>query len=153
MSKKLQDLKAETESYIIAKTSCWHQYEEMNFLYEINLAKDLLKSKRSVATWQPSHDNWSMLESSFKQIKLSQSLEITVNCTPQSNPAPAIAYGKRVNCFEVTAGSGRYLLHSEWKGKFAYWEKLYSRSCIPPKGTVSFNTDRPRPVNNIFIFF
>ena len=53
----------------------------MNFLYENNLPKDL-KSKRSVATWQPSHDspfsyfnlNWSMRGSSFKQIKLSRSL-------------------------------------------------------------------------------
>ena len=27
--------------------------------------------------------------------------------SPQSNPAAAIAYGKRVNCFEVTAGSCR----------------------------------------------
>ena len=49
----------------------------MNFLCENNLPKDL-KSKRSVATWQPSHDplfsyifnklNWSMRGSSFKQI-------------------------------------------------------------------------------------
>ena len=25
-------------------------------------------------------------------------------CSPQSNPVAAIVYGKRVNCFEVTAG-------------------------------------------------
>ena len=61
--------------------------EEMNLLCENNLTKDL-KSKRSVATWQPSHDspfsyfklNWSMRGSSFKQIKLSRSLENTENC-------------------------------------------------------------------------
>ena len=60
----------------------------MNFLYEKNLPKDL-ESKRSVATWQPSHDspfsyfklNWSMRGSSFKQIKLSRSLENKENCT------------------------------------------------------------------------
>ena len=40
----------------------------------------------------------------------------------QTDPAPAIVYGQRVNCFEVTAGSCRSLLHSEWKGKFAYRE-------------------------------
>ena len=33
-------------------------------------------------------------------------------CSPQSNQASAIVYGKRVNCFEVTAGSCRSLLHS-----------------------------------------
>ena len=34
--------------------------EEMNFLYEKNLPKDL-ESKRSVATWQPSYDSPSTL--------------------------------------------------------------------------------------------
>ena len=60
----------------------------MNFLCENNLPKDL-KSKRSVATWQPSHDplfsyifnklNWSMRGSSFKQIiRKYRKLHITV---------------------------------------------------------------------------
>ena len=34
-----------------------------------------------------------------------------------------------------------------------YWEKLCPRSWVPPEGTVSPNTDRPTPMNNIFIFF
>ena len=42
-----------------------------------------------------------------------------------------------------------------------YWEKLCPRSWVPPtalggtqtEGTVSPNRDRPRPANNIFIFF
>ena len=34
-------------------------------------------------------------------------------CSPQSNPAAAIVYGKRVNCFEVTASSFRSIFGSE----------------------------------------
>ena len=41
-------------------------------------------------------------------------------CSPPSNPAVAIVYGKRINCFEVTAGSCRSQLQSEWKGQFAH---------------------------------
>ena len=63
----------------------------MNFLYENNLPKDL-KSKRSVATWQPSHDSPFIailsvtgpcegLRLLSKQIKFSRSLENTENYT------------------------------------------------------------------------
>ena len=34
-----------------------------------------------------------------------------------------------------------------------YWKKLCPRSWVPPEGIVSLNTDQPRQVNNIFIFF
>ena len=59
--------------------------EEMNFLHENKTeAKDQLQQAS-----QPSHDspfnnsvnNWSMQGSSFKQNKLSQSLENNENCT------------------------------------------------------------------------
>ena len=57
----------------------------MNFLYENNLPKDL-KSKRSVATWQPSHDspfsyfklNWSM-RGCFTRSKRSHLVHFTQN--------------------------------------------------------------------------
>ena len=45
------------------------------------------------AIFNNSVNNWSMRGSSFKQIKLSQSLGYLF-CSPQTNPAPAIAYGK-----------------------------------------------------------
>ena len=45
-------------------------------------------------------------------------------CSLHSNQDPAIVYGQRDNRFEITAGSCRgQLLHSEWKGKFAYKKK------------------------------
>ena len=60
--------------------------EEMNFLYENNLPKDL-KSKRSICKLGSQamihhlaiFNNWSMRGSSFKQIKLTKSLESTEN--------------------------------------------------------------------------
>ena len=65
-----------------------------------------------------------MRGSSFKQIKLSKlnhwKIQKTAHkdlfCSLQSNPASAIVYGQRVDCFGVTAGSCRSpLLHSERK--------------------------------------
>ena len=44
------------EKNIRLKTFIPTDNEEVNFLYENNLPEDL-KSKRSVATWQPSHDS------------------------------------------------------------------------------------------------
>ena len=61
----------------------------------------------------------------FKQIKLSklnQKIQKTAHkeffCSLQSNPAPAIVNGQRVDCFGVTAGSccsPRYFTASERK--------------------------------------
>ena len=61
--------------------------EEMNFLYENKKQKISCSELRSqamihhLAILNNSVNNWSMQGSSFKQIKLSQSLENTENCT------------------------------------------------------------------------
>ena len=60
--------------------------------------------------------------SPFKEIKLGKQNDLKTQktahkdlfCSLQSNPAPAIVYRQRVDCFEVTAGSCRsQLLHGE----------------------------------------
>ena len=48
---------------------------------------------------------------------------------------------------------GRHICYSPAILVGSYWGKLCPRSWVPPEGTVSPNTDWPRPVNNIFIFF
>ena len=112
----------------------------MNFLCENNLPKDL-KSKRSVATWQPSHDplfsyifnklNWSMRGSSFKQIiRKYRKLHIRVCFVRLSQiKLQQLFTGKESIVLKFnTAGSCRSLLHSEWKGQFAYRKLLLQRT-------------------------
>ena len=62
-------------------------------------------------------------------------------CSPQSNLGAAeIVYGKRVNCFEVTAGSCRSLLHSD-----SYKEQKLSQ-CTGKQNYVMKNEKKTLPI-------
>ena len=68
-------------------------------------------------------------------------------------------YSRCHSSLMIRLGKSIYVIH---RLGGPYWEKLCPRSRVPPntaeggtqtEGTVSPNTDRPRLVNNIFIFF
>ena len=112
--------------------------EEMNFLFENNLSKDL-KNNRSVAVsfaakpwftmslflitqWitGPCEGLHSSKLNSANRYKIQKTAHKGICFARLRQIQLQQLFTGIVNCFEVTAGSCRSLLHSEWKGNFAY---------------------------------